>query len=82
MADEPATKVRSMVEKLLEADMTEQIAQRSREIAEVVERGERQRHAPCRRGVEGVGAAAPRGREGRASRRARRHEMGPPHLAA
>lgn len=36
MADEPSTKVRSMVEKLLEADMTDQIAQRSREIAEAV----------------------------------------------
>ncbi len=36
MADEASTRVRSMVEKLLEADMTDQIAQRSREIAEAV----------------------------------------------
>ena len=36
MADEPSTRVRSMVEKLLEADMADQIAQRSREIAEAV----------------------------------------------
>ena len=37
MADEASTRVRSMVEKLLEADMTDQIAQRSREIAERME---------------------------------------------
>ena len=36
MADEPSTRVRSMVEKLLEADMADQIGQRSREIAEAV----------------------------------------------
>jgi gas vesicle protein len=36
MADEASTRVRSMVEKLLEADMTDQIAQRSREIADAV----------------------------------------------
>ncbi|HEX5579505.1 MAG TPA: YtxH domain-containing protein, partial [Candidatus Limnocylindria bacterium] len=36
MAEEASTRVRSMVEKLLEADMTDQIAQRSREIAEAV----------------------------------------------
>lgn len=36
MADEAPTRVRSMVEKLLEADMAEQIGQRSREIAEAV----------------------------------------------
>jgi gas vesicle protein len=36
MADEASTRVRSMVEKLLEADMAEQIGQRSREIAEAV----------------------------------------------
>lgn len=36
MADEPSTRVRSMVEKLLEADMADQISQRSREIAEAV----------------------------------------------
>ena len=36
MADEPSTRVRSMVEKLLEADMADQLAQRSREIAVAV----------------------------------------------
>ena len=36
MADEASTRVRSMVEKLLEADMADQITQRSREIAEAV----------------------------------------------
>jgi gas vesicle protein len=36
MAEEPSTRVRSMVEKLLEADMADQISQRSREIAEAV----------------------------------------------
>ena len=82
MADEPSTRVRSMVEKLLEADMADQIGQRSREIAEAVSQASDNVHAPCRRGMEGVGAAAPRGREGRASRRARRHALGPPHVAA
>jgi gas vesicle protein len=36
MPDEASTRVRSMVEKLLEADMADQISQRSREIAEAV----------------------------------------------
>jgi gas vesicle protein len=36
MADEQSTRVRSMVEKLLEADMADQLAQRSREIAVAV----------------------------------------------
>lgn len=36
MADEPSTRVRSMVEKLLEADMADQLAQRSREVAVAV----------------------------------------------
>lgn len=36
MADEVSTKVRSVVEKLLEADMTDQIARRGREIAAAV----------------------------------------------
>jgi gas vesicle protein len=36
MADEASTRVRSMVEKLLEADMADQISQRSREIADAV----------------------------------------------
>jgi hypothetical protein len=36
MADEVPTKVRSVVEKLLEADMTDQIAQRGRELAAAV----------------------------------------------
>ena len=36
MAEEASTRVRSMVEKLLEADMADQISQRSREIAEAV----------------------------------------------
>jgi gas vesicle protein len=36
MADEVSTKVRSVVEKLLEADMTDQVARRGREIAAAV----------------------------------------------
>ena len=36
MADEASTRVRSMVEKLLEADMADQLAQRSREIADAI----------------------------------------------
>lgn len=36
MADEVSTRVRTVVEKLLEADVTEQIARRGREIAEAV----------------------------------------------
>ena len=69
MADEASTRVRSMVEKLLEADMADQIGQRSREIAEAVSQAT---DNVTHRAEEGRKALAPQRREaeGGASRRA------------
>ncbi len=73
MADEPSTKVRSMVEKLLEADMADQIAQRSREIAEVVSEAS---DTVAQRAEEAWKESAPQRREAeKAARHAARDAM-------
>ena len=69
MADEPSTRVRSMVEKLLEADMADQLAQRSREIAVAVSEAS---DAVTHRAEEAWQDSAPQRREAeKAARHAR-----------
>ena len=75
MADEVSTRVRTVVEKMLEADVTDQIARRGRELAEAV--AEATDAVSARAGDAWRESAC---REGRPPRRQGRHELVAAHL--